>query len=119
MVLRPPKLKRNPTNFQKSKSNDMAHDFIKTDEQMAKELVGIERVECAWISVARAIPDNGQRVLVAQNPVTTATREPLFAQFVNGRFTPPEPTYFADFERGVTMWVDITHWMPLPPMPKK
>ena len=62
-------------------------------------------------------PKLRQKALVIQNPLTTATREPLFAIYNGKNFVPPAPTYFATFEIGQTIWTDITHWMPLPNLP--
>ncbi len=62
-------------------------------------------------------PPKGSRVLVVQNPNTTATREALFAIYDGKDFIPPEPTIFADFRYGKSVWSDITHWMLLPKPP--
>ena len=54
-----------------------------------------------WISVNNNLkPRVGQKVLVVQNPKTTATREALFAMYDGKDFIPPMSTYFADMEIG-------------------
>ncbi len=72
-----------------------------------------------WIPIKFA-PEHGQKVLVVQNPETTATREPLFAIY-NGntkRYMPPEKFYEPTDKDGFTCkgWSDIIYWMPLPPI---
>ena len=71
-----------------------------------------------WVKVEDGLPNKGQKVLVIQNPATTATKEPLFAIYDGTNFIPPEPTMFATFEYGQSKWVDIISWMPLPSAPK-
>ena len=58
-------------------------------------------------------PKLGQKALVIQNPLTTATREPLFAIYNGEKFAPYAEDTISGFEIGRT-WADITHWMPLP-----
>ena len=68
-----------------------------------------------WIPVESIIkPQKGEKVLVVQNPKTTATREPLFAIYDGEDFIPPTPMTFANFEYGKSKWSDIIKWMPLP-----
>ena len=68
-----------------------------------------------WILIEdETKPNKGQRVLVIQNPETTATREPLFAIYDGENFIPPRPQIFADFTYGNSKWTDIIKWMPLP-----
>ena len=72
-----------------------------------------------WIEIEKRLPNKGQKVLVVQNPLTTATREPLTAIFNGKDFIPEQPTIFADFTFGQSKWVDIILWMPLPKIPLK
>jgi hypothetical protein len=61
-------------------------------------------------------PKLGQKALVIQNPLTTATKEPLFAIYNGEKFAPYVADIISGFEMGRT-WADITHWMPLPNLP--
>lgn len=73
-----------------------------------------------WISINEKLkPRVGQKVLVVQDPKTTATKEALFAIYDGKGFMPPTPTYFADMEIGKSNWADIIYWMPLPATPTK
>jgi len=70
-----------------------------------------------WISVNDRKPQIGQKILVVQNPKTTATKEALFAEWDGNDFKPPTPTML----NGASIdsrWVDIIYWMPLPKPPK-
>jgi len=75
-----------------------------------------------WISVNDRLPIEGQKVIVIQNPNTTATREPLFAIFdaKNQRFMPSDKydNPIDEFGGRVLGWSDIIYWQPLPSPPK-
>ncbi len=67
-----------------------------------------------WISVDNGLPKERQRVLVMQNPNTTATREALMAEYRDGNFKVCEawpPSQHAADSAG---WSDVIRWMPLP-----
>lgn len=72
-----------------------------------------------WISVLdQEKPKVGERVLVVQNPDTTATREPLFA-FYNGKdFIPATASSFEYVRESKSKWADIIFWMHLPSIRK-
>lgn len=71
-----------------------------------------------WVKVTDELPKEGQRVIVVQNPETTATREALFAVYENFRFRDPAGT-IDGIHMCVANWVDIIYWMPLPETPKE
>lgn len=66
-----------------------------------------------WISVEERLPELNQKVLVIQNPKTTATREPLYSVFNGEKF---ESIGFSHdgIHLGKATWADIIYWMPLP-----
>jgi hypothetical protein len=67
-----------------------------------------------WISVKELLPNKGQNVLCVQNPMTTATREPLFSTFDGKDFMPYVPYFARPTDLRIGKWVDIVCWMPLP-----
>jgi hypothetical protein len=68
-----------------------------------------------WVPVEdKKRPSEGEKVLVIQNPKTTATRTPLFAIYSRGEFIPPE---YYQRNSSTTRWSDILYWTALPQIP--
>ena len=79
-----------------------------------------------WTRVEDGLPEDGQRVVVIQNPKTTATRKSLYAEYDAERKKFRNVGYSHDgIHLGLAYWSDIILWMPLPeydesmPLPNK
>ncbi len=71
-----------------------------------------------WIDVKDRLPENGQRVIVVQNPKTTATRESLYAEFNGEKFVSVGFSHDG-IHLGFATWTDIVLWQPLPTPPNE
>jgi hypothetical protein len=99
--------------------NDDKHYFYSYGRDCLKSLVKeSDSLPCVtqWVAVEDRLPVKNQKVLVIQNPKTTATREALFSEFDGKNFLPPLASPFNKSDiRG--KWVDIIYWQPLPEPP--
>lgn len=91
-----------------------ASGFDSVEEAMQKYA---EQFINKWISVNDRLPEKDERVIVIQNPKTTATRKPLFAIFNGEKFEAPGNTHDG-IHLSIGYWVDIIYWQPLPEPPK-
>ena len=79
----------------------------------------VKPVACGnWVGVEDGLPTDKQKVIVIQNPETTATREPLFAIYNadDKRFLDPAGS-IDGIHLSTCKWIDIIYWMPLPSKP--
>ena len=108
--------KANPTKYRLDNTNK---EWIKSLDFWKAALHAMEEYanQSKFIDVKdEPKPKLGQKALVIQNPLTTATKEPLFAIYNGEKFAPYKEGTISGFEIGRT-WADITHWMPLPNLP--
>lgn len=66
-----------------------------------------------WISVSDRLPENAQRVLIAEYDPNYSSAA------ISGEYFAHEGFLYVDARKGMRVGVDVRYWMPSPEVPKE